>query len=92
MALLAFSAGGFGIGLTEFVIASLLIDVADDLGVTISQAGHLVGVYALAVVPGALIINPLIVRRPPIANLVALVGYAAITIGAATLIGVFLRV
>ncbi|MDR8019213.1 hypothetical protein [Nesterenkonia aerolata] len=57
LALLALSVGGFGIGLTEFVIAGLLTEVAGDLGVSISQAGHLVGVYALAVVPGALVIT-----------------------------------
>ncbi|MDN5727705.1 MAG: MFS transporter [Propionibacteriales bacterium] len=65
LALFALSVGGFGIGLTEFVIAGLLTEVATDLGVTISQAGHLVGVYALAVVPGALIITPFLMRRPP---------------------------
>lgn len=65
LALFALSVGGFGIGLTEFVIAGLLTEVGTDLGVTISQAGHLVGVYALAVVPGALIITPFLMRRPP---------------------------
>ncbi|WP_084141940.1 MFS transporter [Corynebacterium sputi] len=64
-ALLALSVGGFGIGLTEFVIAGLLTGVATDLGVSISQAGHLVGGYALAVVPGALLITPVLMRRPP---------------------------
>ena len=65
LALFALSVGGFGIGLTEFIIAGLLTEVAGGLGVTISQAGHLVGVYALAVVPGALVITPLLMRRPP---------------------------
>lgn len=65
LALFALSVGGFGIGLTEFVIAGLLTEVATDLGVTISQAGHLVGAYALAVVPGALLITPFLMRRPP---------------------------
>lgn len=75
LALLALSVGGFGIGLTEFVIAGLLTEVAGDLGVTISQAGHLVGVYALAVVPGALIITPFLMRRPPKYALVLLLGF-----------------
>lgn len=78
LALLALSVGGFGIGLTEFVIAGLLTEVAGDLGVTISQAGHLVGVYALAVVPGALIITPFLVRRPPKYALVLLLGFFVI--------------
>ncbi|MDA0633487.1 MFS transporter [Nonomuraea sp. MCN248] len=64
-ALLALSLGGFGIGLTEFVIAGLLSEVAGDLGVTITAAGHLVGVYALAVIPGAVIVTPFLMRRPP---------------------------
>lgn len=72
LALLALSIGGFGIGLTEFVIAGLLTEVATDLSVTIPAAGHLVGAYALAVVPGALILTPLLMRRPPKVALVAL--------------------
>lgn len=72
LALLALSIGGFGIGLTEFVIAGLLTEVATDLSVTIPAAGHLVGAYALAVVPGALILTPFLMRRPPKVALVAL--------------------
>lgn len=75
LALFALSVGGFGIGLTEFIIAGLLTEVATDLGVTISQAGHLVGVYALAVVPGALVITPLLMRRPPKYALTVLLGF-----------------
>ncbi|RCS82601.1 MFS transporter [Brachybacterium alimentarium] len=75
LALFALSVGGFGIGLTEFIIAGLLTEVAGGLGVTISQAGHLVGVYALAVVPGALVITPLLMRRPPKYALVLLLGF-----------------
>ncbi|MDH2456384.1 MFS transporter [Corynebacterium bovis] len=71
-ALLALSLGGFGIGLTEFVIAGLLSEVATDLRVSIPAAGHLVGAYALAVVPGALILTPFLMRRPPKIALVAL--------------------
>ncbi|WP_369685181.1 hypothetical protein [Corynebacterium glyciniphilum] len=52
LAPLALSIGGFGIGLTEFVIAGLLTEVADDLGVGISVAGHLVGGYALGLLHG----------------------------------------
>nr|WP_323985373.1 MFS transporter [Prauserella sediminis] len=70
--------GGFGIGLTEFVIAGLLTEVATDLDVTVSQAGHLVGGYALAVVPGAVVITPLLMRRPPKYALVLLVAFFVI--------------
>lgn len=75
LALLALSVGGFGIGLTEFVIAGLLTEVATDLEVTISQAGHLVGGYALAVVPGALAITPLLMRKTPKHALVLLLAF-----------------
>ena len=40
--LLALALGGFGIGLTEFVIAGLLTPVANDLGVSVPTAGYLV--------------------------------------------------
>lgn len=72
--LIALSLGGFGIGLTEFIIAGLLTPVASDLNVTITVAGHLVSVYALAVVPGALAITPLLMRRIPKYSLALLLG------------------
>lgn len=75
LALTALSVGGFGIGLTEFVIAGLLTEVGTDLGVSVSGAGQLVGVYALAVAPGALILTPLLMRRSPKWALVALLGF-----------------
>ncbi|MFG1942490.1 MFS transporter [Nonomuraea sp. NPDC048826] len=74
-ALAALSLGGFGIGLTEFVIAGLLSEVAGGLGVTITTAGHLVGVYALAVVPGAIVITPFLMRRSPKDALVLLLAF-----------------
>lgn len=66
LALLALSLGGLGVGLTE---------VASDLEVTITAAGHLVGAYALAVVPGALVITPVLMRRPPKHALVPLLAF-----------------
>ena len=52
-ALYALTAGAFGIGVTEFVIMGLLLDVSADLGVSISAAGMLISGYALGVVVGA---------------------------------------
>lgn len=75
LALFALSLGGFGIGLTEFVIAGMLTAVARDLGVGISDAGHLVGAYALAVVPGALAITPFLTRWAPKHALVLLLAF-----------------
>jgi len=53
VALYALAAGAFGIGVTEFVIMGLLLEVSADLGVTISAAGLLISGYALGVVAGA---------------------------------------
>jgi len=53
IALLALTAGAFGIGTTEFVIMGLLLQVATDLHVTIAGAGLLISGYALGVAVGA---------------------------------------
>tara|TARA_R110002051_G_scaffold64906_3_gene118091 strand:+ start:391 stop:1596 length:1206 start_codon:yes stop_codon:yes gene_type:complete len=52
-ALIALAIGGFGIGMTEFVIMGILPDVATALNITIPQAGHFIAAYALGVVVGA---------------------------------------
>jgi DHA1 family inner membrane transport protein len=53
IALLALTAGAFGIGTTEFVIMGLLQQVAADLHVSITAAGLLISAYALGVAIGA---------------------------------------
>jgi DHA1 family inner membrane transport protein len=53
VALLALTAGAFGIGVTEFVIMGLLLQVSQDLRVSITAAGLLISGYALAVAVGA---------------------------------------
>ena len=53
VALYALTAGAFGIGVTEFIIMGLLLEVGGDLGVSISAAGLLISGYALGVVAGA---------------------------------------
>ncbi|MEQ9038705.1 MAG: MFS transporter, partial [Silicimonas sp.] len=53
IAVYALAAGAFGIGVTEFVIMGLLLEVSTDLGVSISAAGLLISGYALGVVIGA---------------------------------------
>lgn len=53
IAVYALAAGAFGIGVTEFVIMGLLLEVSTDLGVSISVAGLLISGYALGVVIGA---------------------------------------
>ena len=56
-ALFCLTAGAFAIGMTEFVIMGLLPNVANDLGVTIPQAGQLITGYALGVAVGAPILT-----------------------------------
>jgi len=63
-ALIALAIGGFGIGMTEFVIMGILPNVAEDLKITIPQAGHFISAYALGVVVGAPIITGIAGRWP----------------------------
>jgi MFS transporter, DHA1 family, inner membrane transport protein len=71
-ALLALSLGGFGIGTGEFVIMGLLPGVADGIGVSITQAGHVISSYALGVVVGAPLFAVLGARLPRRGMLVGL--------------------
>ena len=66
--LIALALGGFGIGLTEFVIMGLLPQVAADFRVTEATAGWLISGYALAVVVGALGLTAAVTRfeRKPV--------------------------
>ncbi|MFZ4288501.1 MFS transporter [Variovorax sp. HJSM1_2] len=64
IALLALTAGAFGIGTTEFVIMGLLQQVAADLQVSITAAGLLISAYALGVAVGAPVLT-IATRRLP---------------------------
>lgn len=64
IALYALAAGAFGIGVTEFVIMGLLLQVGGDLGVSITLAGLLISGYALGVVFGAPVLTVLTARWP----------------------------
>ncbi|MEW6122386.1 MAG: MFS transporter [Pseudomonadota bacterium] len=74
IALYALTAGAFGIGVTEFVIMGLLLEVSADLHVSISAAGLLISGYALGVVVGAPVLTILTARWPRKAVLVGLMG------------------
>lgn len=63
-ALFALAMGGFGIGMTEFVIMGILPDVANSLQISIPQAGHFISAYALGVVVGAPTLTVLSGRWP----------------------------
>lgn len=73
--LIALALGGFGIGLTEFVIMGLLPEVAADFRVSEASAGWLISGYALAVVVGALGLTAAVTRferKPVLAVLLVL--------------------
>lgn len=63
--LLPLALGGFGIGMTEFVMMGILPDIATGLDITIPQAGYLISAYALGVVIGAPTLVSLMAKRPP---------------------------
>ena len=49
----ALALGTFGLGMTEYVMMSILPDLAHDFNVSISEAGHLISAYAIGVCVGA---------------------------------------
>lgn len=80
----ALGVGGFSIGTGEFVIMGLLPEVANDLQVTIPEAGHVISAYALGVVIGAPVLAVLAAGWRRRALLVALMAlYAAGNIASA---------
>ncbi|MGC3474259.1 MFS transporter, partial [Pseudomonas aeruginosa] len=64
VALLALAIGGFGIGLTEFVIMGLLPEVSTDFAVSETTAGYLISGYALSVAIGAIALTLALTRVP----------------------------
>ncbi|MFJ4977380.1 MFS transporter [Streptomyces coeruleorubidus] len=62
--LVALALGGFGIGLTEFLIAGLLPQVASGLMVSEAAAGWLISGYALSVAVGAIALTAATARLP----------------------------
>ena len=79
IAILALTAGAFGIGTTEFIIMGLLLQVAADMHVSVSTAGLLISGYALGVFVGAPILTLATRRMPRKAVLLALM--AIFTLG-----------
>ena len=72
LALLALAVGAFGIGLTEFVVAGILPQIAGEFGVDIPTAGLMATTYALGVFVGAPILTVLGARVPRKTMLIAL--------------------
>ncbi|MFF2325543.1 MULTISPECIES: MFS transporter [unclassified Streptomyces] len=71
--LIALALGGFGIGLTEFLIAGLLPQVASSFAVSEAAAGWLISGYALSVAIGAIVLTAATARLPRKGILVGLV-------------------
>jgi len=86
-AVLALAMGGFAIGTTEFMAMGLLPQVADGVGVSIPQAGHLISAYALGVVIGAPVLAFLGARLPRRGLLVALMTAYAVANALSALAG-----
>lgn len=72
LALLALAVAAFGIGTTEFVIMGLLPEAANDLSVSIPDAGLLITGYALGVVFGAPILAIATANMPRKATLLGM--------------------
>lgn len=73
LALSALTLAAFAIGTSEFVIMGLLVDIAQELKVSIAQSGLLVTAYALGVVIGGPVVAVLTSRLPRKATLIGLV-------------------
>ncbi|MGW0845323.1 MFS transporter [Streptomyces sp. NPDC002787] len=71
--LVALALGGFGIGLTEFLIAGLLPQVASSFEVSEAAAGRLISGYALSVAIGAILLTAATARLPRKQVLIGLV-------------------
>ena len=72
LGLLALAIGGFGIGLTEFVIMGLLPEVARTFNVDEPTAGWLISGYALSVAIGGILLTAAVTRLPRKAVLISL--------------------
>lgn len=79
LAIFALAIGGFGIGTTEFAIMGLLPNVAEGVGVSVPEAGHVISAYALGVVIGAPLLVAIGAKMPRKA--LALVLMALFTVG-----------
>lgn len=74
LALYALTVGAFGIGVTEFVIMGLLLQVSGDLGVSVPAAGLLMTGYALGVFVGAPLLTIATRTLPKKTTLLVLMG------------------
>lgn len=69
-ALFALSLGTFALGISEFVMMGILVNIAAGLGVSITAAGHLISAYATGVCVGAVLL--LMLRKMPLSRMMML--------------------
>lgn len=69
-ALFALSLGTFALGIAEFVMMGILVNIAGSLDVSIANAGHLISAYATGVCVGA--VGMLRLRRMPLSKMMVL--------------------
>ncbi len=72
--LYALSFGTFGLGIAEFIMMSILPDVAVGFNISLSEAGHLISAYALGVCVGAPLVVVVARSWPLRIILLALIG------------------
>lgn len=77
-ALFALSLGTFALGIAEFVMMGILVNIAGSFGITVSRAGHFISAYASGVCIGALAL--LRIRRLPLHTIMAALA-AVIAVG-----------
>jgi DHA1 family inner membrane transport protein len=77
-AVFALAIGAFGIGVTEFATMGLLPMIAEELGITVPQAGHAVSFYAIGVVIGAPLITTIAAHMDRKLLLLCLMGLFAL--------------
>lgn len=75
----ALALGTLALGVAEFSMMSILLPVADDLGVTVPEAGHFISAYAAGVCAGVLIMAAAARKMPLKTLLLIIVGI--ITLG-----------
>ncbi|MET8678941.1 Cmx/CmrA family chloramphenicol efflux MFS transporter [Streptomyces sp. NPDC004647] len=63
----------FALGTSEFMVSGLLPPIADDMGVTIPQAGLLISAFAIGMVVGAPLLAVATLRLPRRTTLIALI-------------------
>ncbi|MGO0604924.1 MFS transporter [Brevibacterium linens] len=77
-AVFALAIGAFAIGVTEFATMGLLPMIAEELGITVPQAGHAVSFYAIGVVVGAPLITTIAAHMDRKLLLLGLMGLFAL--------------